>query len=232
MPSRSETASEGQGGSAQVTSSRSKNGGRKRDDRRRDILKAAVKVFAERGYHGCRISDVAEAAGVAYGLVYHYFGNKDGLLRHIFLHHWSVFSAAMQSISDEEPRAKAKIERYIDWILASYEQTPEVIKVLLLEFGRTSRLGDALEDPELRGVFEVFEATFAQAKREGDLNEGIDPATLSFIFFGAVESALVKLVRPGGEAPRSVDELKHQLAKTKATLQGLFLATARAREAG
>ena len=44
-------------------------------EKRRAILHAAVRVFAEKGYHGCRIADVARAANVAYGLVYHYFRN-------------------------------------------------------------------------------------------------------------------------------------------------------------
>ena len=50
-------------------------------DRRKTILRAAVEVFARKGYHGCRIADVAKEAGVAYGLVYHYFRNKEELLQ-------------------------------------------------------------------------------------------------------------------------------------------------------
>ena len=42
-------------------------------DKRRMILDAAVRVFARQGFHHCRVSDVADEAGVAYGLVYHYF---------------------------------------------------------------------------------------------------------------------------------------------------------------
>ena len=46
-------------------------------DKRRVILDAAVRVFARQGFHTCRVSDIADEAGVAYGLVYHYFGSKD-----------------------------------------------------------------------------------------------------------------------------------------------------------
>src|SRR5688500_14971241 len=69
-----------------------------KDDRKRQILDAAVQVFAEKGYHGCRISDVADRAGVAYGLVYHYFGNKESLLAHIFSANWNVFAKALEAI--------------------------------------------------------------------------------------------------------------------------------------
>src|SRR5262249_56762943 len=54
------------------------------EDRRKTILRAAVEVFARKGYHGCRIADVAREAGVAYGLVYHYFKNKEELLQLVF----------------------------------------------------------------------------------------------------------------------------------------------------
>ena len=46
-------------------------------DKRRIILDAAVRVFARQGFHTCRVSDIADEAGVAYGLVYHYFQSKD-----------------------------------------------------------------------------------------------------------------------------------------------------------
>jgi AcrR family transcriptional regulator len=42
-------------------------------DKRRQILDAAIHVFARQGFHACRVSDIADEAGVAYGLVYHYF---------------------------------------------------------------------------------------------------------------------------------------------------------------
>jgi TetR/AcrR family transcriptional regulator, fatty acid metabolism regulator protein len=46
-------------------------------DKRRVILDAAMRVFARQGFHTCRVSDIADEAGVAYGLVYHYFSSKD-----------------------------------------------------------------------------------------------------------------------------------------------------------
>ena len=53
-------------------------------DKRRLILDAAVRVFARQGFHACRVSDIADEAGVAYGLVYHYFGSKEEILNTLF----------------------------------------------------------------------------------------------------------------------------------------------------
>jgi TetR/AcrR family fatty acid metabolism transcriptional regulator len=51
-------------------------------DKRRQILDAAIRVFARQGFYATRVSDIADEAGVAYGLVYHYFKSKDDSYRH------------------------------------------------------------------------------------------------------------------------------------------------------
>ena len=62
-------------------------------DKRRMILDAAMRVFARQGFHTCRVSDIADEAGVAYGLVYHYFSSKDEILDTLFLERWNVMLA-------------------------------------------------------------------------------------------------------------------------------------------
>ena len=64
-------------------------------DRRRQILDAAVRVFARQGFHVCRVSDIADEAGVAYGLVYHYFPSKDEVLDELFRERWGVMLDAI-----------------------------------------------------------------------------------------------------------------------------------------
>ena len=66
-------------------------------DKRRVILDAAVSVFAREGFHGCRVSDIAEEAGVAYGLVYHYFNSKDEVLDTLFSERWGLLVETMKT---------------------------------------------------------------------------------------------------------------------------------------
>ena len=79
-------------------------------DKRRLILDAAVRVFARQGFHTCRVSDIADEAGVAYGLVYHYFSSKDEILDTLFLERWSVMLAAIAEAdaSEQQPRDKLR----------------------------------------------------------------------------------------------------------------------------
>ena len=71
-------------------------------DKRRVILDAAVRVFARQGFHTCRVSDIADEAGVAYGLVYHYFQSKEQVLTG-----W-IFGVLPESDADFE-QAKLRI---------------------------------------------------------------------------------------------------------------------------
>jgi TetR/AcrR family fatty acid metabolism transcriptional regulator len=165
-----------------------------KDDRRKQILKAAVKVFAEKGYHGCRISDVAEEAGVAYGLVYHYYGNKDGLLASVFDTNWAFFAKAIDDITASDQTMREKLEQIVELAFSAFEMAPLVVKVLVLEFGRNARLGEALENPQVARVFRSIAKIFDDGKKHGELHEAIDPAAMSIIFMGALETAFVSFV--------------------------------------
>ena len=62
------------------------------------ILDAAIRVFARQGFHSCRVSDVADEAGVAYGLVYHYFSSKEEILNTLFTERWQLMLDAIVEI--------------------------------------------------------------------------------------------------------------------------------------
>ena len=71
-------------------------------DKRRVILDAAVRVFARQGFHTSRVADIADEAGVAYGLVYHYFASKDEVLDTLFLERWEVMLATIRDLDAQQ----------------------------------------------------------------------------------------------------------------------------------
>ena len=77
-------------------------------DKRRLILDAAVTVFARQGFHHCRVSDVADEAGVAYGLVYHYFDSKEEILNELFLERWQIM---LDAIAEIDRRQEVPVRR-------------------------------------------------------------------------------------------------------------------------
>jgi len=80
-----------------------------RRDKRNRILDAATHVFARTGFHRARVSDIAQEAGIAYGLVYHYFSNKEEILNTIFEERWRGFLTAVDDIADSPRRSEEKL---------------------------------------------------------------------------------------------------------------------------
>src|SRR5687767_11276478 len=91
-------------------------------DKRRQILDAAIRVFARQGFHACRVSDVADEAGVAYGLVYHYFDSKEEILNTLFTERWQVMLDAIADIDrQQEIPARDKLYLVASFIIDSYQ---------------------------------------------------------------------------------------------------------------
>jgi TetR/AcrR family fatty acid metabolism transcriptional regulator len=96
-------------------------------DKRRVILDAAVRVFARQGFHTCRVSDIADEAGVAYGLVYHYFSSKEQILDTLFLERWDVMLAAIAETDGSEVSPEDKLRAIAGFIIDSYRHDPELM---------------------------------------------------------------------------------------------------------
>src|ERR1700759_231616 len=88
-------------------------------EKRRQILDAAVRVFARQGFHATRVSDIADDAGVAYGLVYHYFGSKDAVLDTLFLERWDVMLEVIRETDAGDLPAREKLAAIAGFIVDS-----------------------------------------------------------------------------------------------------------------
>src|SRR3954471_5109292 len=86
-------------------------------DKRQQILDAAVRVFAAQGYEASRVGDVATEAGVAYGLVYHYFGSKEAVLEAVFREQWGRMLAAVALAEETGKTAPEQLELVVKIVL-------------------------------------------------------------------------------------------------------------------
>ena len=121
----------------------------------RQILDAAIPVFARTGYHAARVSDIAREAGIAYGLVYHYFRNKEEILETIFEERWTGFVETVEAIAEAPTRTEEKLEAIAALILGAYRVRRDWVKVFVLEIQRSSRFA---EPGQLRAVGRFFQA--------------------------------------------------------------------------
>ena len=102
------------------------------------ILDAAVRVFARQGFHACRVSDIADEAGVAYGLVYHYFASKDEVLDTLFLERWNVMLELIREVDASRSPVREKLLAIASFIVDSYRHDPDLMKVIIVEVTRAA----------------------------------------------------------------------------------------------
>jgi len=159
-------------------------------DRRRQILDAGVRVFARQGYHSCRVSDIADEAGVAYGLVYHYFKSKDQVLNELFTERWSLLLAAIAEVDGKPVSGREKLDEVARFIIDSYRYDPELMKVIIVEVTRAANSFGRTHLPEINRAYESIAKIVSDAQASGEFRSDIDPLVASMWFYGAIEQLL------------------------------------------
>jgi TetR/AcrR family transcriptional regulator, fatty acid metabolism regulator protein len=159
-------------------------------DKRRLILDAAVRVFARRGFHHCRVSDVADEAGVAYGLVYHYFSSKEEILNTLFLERWQIMLDAIAEIDSRDVAARDKLYAVAGFIIDSYRHDPDLMKVIIVEVTRAANSFGALHLDRIREAYEGIAAIVESAREEGSFKSAIPSEFAAMCFYGAIEQLL------------------------------------------
>ena len=158
------------------------------EEKRRQILAAAVRVFARKGFHASRVGDIAEEAGVAHGLLYHYFDSKDELLETIFHDTWSELLAAMHDVEESDAAAREQLRGVAAILLRSWRRDPELVRVLVREVARSPQLQERLV--EVGEAFAAIRRMIERGQADGDFRADLDARLASFVFYGALEETL------------------------------------------
>jgi len=162
---------------------RSTNGGK-----RRLILDAAVRVFATRGYHTSRVSDIAEEAGIAHGLLYHYFSSKEEVLETVFRENWSELLEAFARIEASEATSLEQLAAIAKILLRAWRERPDLVRVMVREVARSPQLQGQVD--EIREGFQLIQRVIERGQADGSFRDDVDPRLASWIFYGGLEEIL------------------------------------------
>ena len=157
-------------------------------DKRTLILAAAVRVFARKGYHAARVGDIAAEAGVAHGLLYHYFDSKESLLESIFRETWSELLLALEQVEEDVRPADEQLRQVAALVLRSWRRDPDLVRVLVREVARSPQLGGRVD--EIERAFATIERIVERGQAGGELRADVDPRLASWIVYGALEEIL------------------------------------------
>ena len=159
-------------------------------DKRRLILDSAIRVFARQGFHHCRVSDVADEAGVAYGLVYHYFDSKEQILNTLFAERWQLMLDAITEIDSQRVPARDKLYLVASFIIDSYHHEPELMKVIIVEVTRAANSFGATHLDKIREAYSMIATIVDGARKDGSFKEDISADFAAMCFYGAIEQLL------------------------------------------
>jgi TetR/AcrR family transcriptional regulator, fatty acid metabolism regulator protein len=174
------------------------------EEKRRLLLDAAVRVFARKGYHASRVGDIAEEAGVAYGLLYHYFASKEEVLRSVFRDTWRALIATIKSVEQAGDPPREQLRKVAEILLRSWSRGPDLVRVLVLEVTRSQHLPGEMD--EIVASFAAIQEIIERGQADGSIRGDLDARLASYIFYGAVEELLTGWVL--GRLPDSEEEVK------------------------
>jgi TetR/AcrR family transcriptional regulator, fatty acid metabolism regulator protein len=171
-------------------------------DKRRLILDAAVRVFARQGFHACRVSDIADEAGVAYGLVYHYFASKDEVLDTLFIERWEVMLELIREVDAGPLPVREKLGAIASFIIDSYRHDRDLMKVIIVEVTRAANSFGDTHIGTIREAYELIAGIVEEAQRDGHFKPEIEARFAAMAFYGVIEQLLTGWIfdlRPQGE---------------------------------
>jgi AcrR family transcriptional regulator len=172
-------------------------------DKRRLLLDAAVRVFARKGFHSARVGDIAEEAGVAHGLLYHYFSSKDEVLATIFRETWSELLSAVSDVEHSDETAREQLRLVAAILLRSWRRDPDLVRVLVREVTRSAEVERRVE--EIDAAFAALERIIRSGQQRGELRDDVDARLAAVVFYGALEEILTGWVL--GQFPAGDDEI-------------------------
>jgi AcrR family transcriptional regulator len=186
------------------------------EDKRRQLLDAAVRVFARKGFHASRVGDIAEEAGVAHGLLYHYFKSKDQVLEAVFAENWNLLILRIESVEETDESAADQLRHISAIVLRTWLHLPDVVRVVIQEFGRSPELGERIG--ELTLPIDAIQRVIVRGIENGEFRRDIDPVFAATVVYGAIDELLTGWVL--GRLPSEEEDV----AKAEQTMIEVILA--------
>jgi TetR/AcrR family fatty acid metabolism transcriptional regulator len=150
-----------------------------------------VRVFARQGFHGCRVSDIAEEARVAYGLVYHYFDSKEEVLDTLFLERWDLLLGAIAEVDGRSALSpRQKLHEVASFIIDSYRHDPDLMKVIIVEVTRAANSFGRTHLDKIREAYEGIARIVQKAQDDGTFTTSVTAEFAALAFYGAIEQVL------------------------------------------
>lgn len=196
-------------------------------DKEGAIFEAALKVIKQKGFHKARMSDIAKEAAISYGLVYHYFKNKEDLFDAILNRWWDGLFQLMTGLSEGGYDVRKKLRRIIDHFLDTYQTNPELVNIFITEISRSATNLTRNRLDRFKEFMSLTEGVIAEGQKKGILRTDLKPRYLTYIYLGALEAFVSTMVL--ADQKIKGDAQKERIAES---ILGVFLNGAKTQKEG
>lgn len=147
------------------------------------IIKAAARVFAERGFHGATTQDIADVLGIKQASLYYYFSSKEAALELVCLRGVEGFFEAAKAIAARPERARKRLALLINSYLSPLVDRADFVKVFLNERQHLPTESRRRIGRWSRGLERIFEEVIKEGIAKGEFRAALDPrmATLAIL---------------------------------------------------
>lgn len=159
----------------------------KKLQRKTEIVEAAVKVFAEKGFFKAKVSDVAKEAGIADGTVYLYFKNKEDLLIYLFEskmgHILTRFNSQLAESTDPIEKMKLFFQIYFKII----KEDKKLAEVFQVELRQSAKFLKGYHNQKFIDFLNIIGDIINQGKQDGFFNPELNINVTKILIFGALD---------------------------------------------
>jgi TetR/AcrR family fatty acid metabolism transcriptional regulator len=180
-------------------------------DKREAILRAAIKVFAGKGYFNSKVADIAKEAGIADGTVYLYFKSKDDILHAFFDRAMSDFIADGKSQLAELSGAEQRLRRIAKLHLERLGSDRDLAIVFQVELRGSTKFMQEFSAAGFAQYLDIIRATIADGQKEGVFRKDLKPIVVAKILYGALDEMVTNWIlsqKPYPLAPMADEVLK------------------------
>lgn len=156
-------------------------------DKRARIIRAAMKVFAQKGFYNSKVSEVAKEAGVADGTIYLYFRNKDDILISMFEDQMKDIITDMRQELEKEVDPLSKLECFALFHLNIVESRKELAEVLQVEVRQSSKFMKEYSNRKFAQYVNLISSIIKEAQAKGLIRKDVMPGIAKRAFFGALD---------------------------------------------
>src|SRR5712691_3477636 len=156
-------------------------------DKPQQIIEAAVRVFARKGYFNSRVSDVAREAGIAAGTIYLYFKTKEDILTTLFREKMAEFVAKLWKAMADQPDPVSKVRRLVYLHFDLLERNPELAEVVQIELRQGQKFFRGASSQEIASYFALIGSVLEEGVGQGHFKSDLPVKVATKMLFGAMD---------------------------------------------